>query len=330
MPEPGSSSLDIGPWAGALIALAALALVLGDVWLRRRHRLTTWIADPKRLLATPALSGGGLWIAVPLALLAAASAVPHAWSVAAPLTAWLAALVLAGAGHMGRLAPLSAAGLLLAGLGLAAVPRTWFGVRDPAASIGLSLAALWMLWLAQFWKQQLLNGQAWTTAGRLIPATRVCMLLLTGGMLVGALLARLGPVAEVQSTAWTALLGSGLQILLVFACWRRAMLDNSAACALGGGLAACAAALAPWIPGVEPLFLLALISASAIFLAGRAGAALGLVAHPLVMLVIPCIGVLVALAAPWSGLSALGLGLIGLSAFGGAAAWVSRAGATQP
>jgi hypothetical protein len=319
MPESQISAISLGPWTSTLIAVAALGLVLADVWLRRRHRRHAWLVAPQRLLEKPAFAGWLLWAAVPIAFFATGAVVPHFGAAAAPFTCWLAALALLGAGHLSGILPLGAVGQLLACIGVAVVPRAWFGIQDVAVVIGLSLAALWTLWLAQFWKQQLLDGHAWTTTGRLIPAARTCTMLLAGGMLLGCLALRLRAPDWIEYSVWSAFLGSSLQILLVSACWRRALLDNSIACALAGSLAACSAAIVPWVPGVEPLFILALVAAGAIFLVRRSNAAgdVRLVVRLLVMLLIPCIGGLIALATPWSGMVALGLGLIGLAALGG-------------
>lgn len=320
MPVLASTHAAIGPWTSAGVALLALGLVLADAWIRRRHRMRVWLADPEQLLEQSALAGWLICVSVPLALFAAGSAVPHAGSPVTPLTAWLAALAFLGSGHICGLAPLGAAGLMLAGLGVAAVPRAWLGVQDGSAVIGVSLAALWMLWLARFWVQQLDDGRPWTTTGRLIPAARANAVLLTGGMLLLAIHFRLGREAPSAASTTAFSFACGLQILLALAFWRRALLDDSVACAIGGSLAISSAVLAPWTPGTDtPLFLLAVVAAAAVFLSGRAGVGDGVrvVLRALVFLWIPCVGVLLALSGPWSGLVALGLALIGLATLSG-------------
>jgi hypothetical protein len=66
------------------------------------------------------------------------------------------------------------------------LPR--FGLN---AAFGMALAGVYFAWLTRFWRQQLLLGRAWTTAGRLIPfaggAAAACALLLAGLVGVWAL-----------------------------------------------------------------------------------------------------------------------------------------------
>jgi hypothetical protein len=320
MPVLGSISDVLGPWSSTGVAFLSLMLVVCDGWVRRRHRMRVWVAAPERLLEQPSLAGWLIWVATPIALFAVGSAVSRGHSAAAPFTAWLAALSLLGAGHLSGLAPLGAAGLLLASLGLAAVPRAWFGVQDGSAAIGLSIAALWLLWLAHFWVQQLADGKAWTTTGRLIPAARASAVLLAAGMLILAVKYRLTDEAPPQGSQGSIAFGYGLQLLLVLAFWRRAILDDSVACAIGGSLAITSVALAGWVTGADtPLFLLALIAAAAVFLSAWRGIGDGvrMVLRPFVFLWIPCIGVLLALSGPWSGNAALGLCLIGVAALAG-------------
>lgn len=64
-------------------------------------------------------------------------------------------------------------------------PESGLSARLPvvqtAALFGLAFAAFLWLWLSRFWRQQLLDGAGWTTAGRGIPYAR------RTGFLVGAL-----------------------------------------------------------------------------------------------------------------------------------------------
>ncbi len=89
---------------------------------------------------------------------------------------------------------LGAAQLTLA----AATASTWFVRRVQgdyeqrlpvllnAMLLGLACMTLLWLWLGRFWRQQLLDGRAWTAAGHAIPYARRC------GFLVGALALLLG------------------------------------------------------------------------------------------------------------------------------------------
>ncbi len=93
------------------------------------------------------------------------------------------------------------AGLGLALLSLAAVLESCaiaafqggrtgdYGARIPivfnVVLFALAVMIMWWRWLAEVWRQQLLDGVAWTTAGRLIPyAKRTAFILTALGMLV--------------------------------------------------------------------------------------------------------------------------------------------------
>jgi hypothetical protein len=94
----------------------------------------------------------------------------------------------------------------------------WVTPGWPGALFGLALAGGYLLWLARFWDQQLLDGSAWTTAGRLIPAARrlayvgssLAFAAAMGGMMAGAFAGQ-----NVWLAAITTLLLLGLMSLLV-------------------------------------------------------------------------------------------------------------------
>jgi hypothetical protein len=70
---------------------------------------------------------------------------------------------------------------------------------------------LWLTWLARFWEQQLLEGRAWTTAGRLIPMARA-----VGGVAASAAftIAWSDPLGRAPGTSDVAL-GGGLAVLFL-------------------------------------------------------------------------------------------------------------------
>ena len=150
--------------SGAALAVAIAASLAG--WWRRR---SVWLTNPEALLA-PA-GRGWTTVLVVLALSAAsivAAAVGHG-GFGPPVAAVLAGLACLTAGHL-------CSALWLAEFGLfavaASIPLAGRPFGAAGMFIGLAIAGAWGLWLARFWAQQLLDGQPWTTAGRLIPAAR--------------------------------------------------------------------------------------------------------------------------------------------------------------
>ena len=87
--------------------------------------------------------------------------------------------------------------------------------------VGLTCASVVWFWLASFWRQQLRDGRAWTTAGRLIPlAERVGFLATALAVLVGAKLAiwpRM-PYGSADNSAARLATGSVTYILLIGMC----------------------------------------------------------------------------------------------------------------
>lgn len=89
------------------------------------------------------------------------------------------------------------------------------------ALAGLSVASFLWFWLSTFWRRQLRDGRAWTTAGRLVPyADRIGFLSASLAILVGARLA-LWPRVQYGSADNSLLricVVSGIFLLLVVAC----------------------------------------------------------------------------------------------------------------
>lgn len=155
-----------------LVAAAlVLLLVVGLVLLEWRHRRAVWLDDPQRLaepMRRPRLVGflGG---AVALAALAVAVELPASrWT---PPTCFVACLAVFGLGHWLRRVWLGEAALALVAATLVSAGVAYVGGHG-GAILGWAVASGLLLWLARFWDQQLLDGAAWTTAGRLIPAAR--------------------------------------------------------------------------------------------------------------------------------------------------------------
>ena len=90
-----------------------------------------------------------------------------------------------------------------------------------AMMVGFAMTASIWTWLSGVWHQQLDNGKAWTTTGRLLPyAKRFAFFNIALGLLVGSLLAvwpRIPGIAATDDTfaAVTSGLGANLFLLLV-------------------------------------------------------------------------------------------------------------------
>jgi len=85
-----------------------------------------------------------------------------------------------------------------------------------AVLFGLALMILWWRWLARFWRQQLLDGQAWTTTGRMIPyARRTAFLLSALAVLIAFHMAFWPNVAPTVEDDGPARIGAGLAAILL-------------------------------------------------------------------------------------------------------------------
>ncbi len=153
---------------GLLALLATLACVLVD-W---RRRVWLWRTAPERLVES-ARRHGALFApvivtcaAVGLAALRIPFAAPTA--VAVFFAAYAALIV----GHCRASVPLGEFGLVLAAEAICLASLSWLPAAPGGGFIGLGLAGAYFLWVARFWSQQLDEGRAWTTSGRLIPSAR--------------------------------------------------------------------------------------------------------------------------------------------------------------
>lgn len=155
------------PWLslglGAIALLGLLTLHLAG-WSAMRRR---WLTDPLDASAPAPLSMASLGVFCAAAAAAGIFSIAAPWSVA-PLGALLGAYAALAIGHMTQSRACGAIGLTLISIAIATAGQAWFG----ALHAGVALGAWLPLWLARFWRQQLLDDAPWTTAGRLIEPAR--------------------------------------------------------------------------------------------------------------------------------------------------------------
>ena len=104
--------------------------------------------------------------------------------------------------------------------------------------IGLAGASLLWFWLGRLWRQQLRDGRAWTTAGRLIPLTeRVGFLAASLAVLVGAKVAiwpRMPYGSEDNSVARLVVGSIAYGLLMATCLWAGRSVRRSPMVILGG------------------------------------------------------------------------------------------------
>ena len=143
---------------------------------------------------------------------------------------------------------IAAAAVLLV-LGIVTAGSAWILPGWGGALLGCGLAGVYLLWLARFWEQQLLEGRPWTTAGRLIPVTRragcatatACLGLAVGVAVSGE--------AATGQTMWQPAVTLLLCLLLASMLVGEAAKQGSVAAALG----ACLATVAAVVPAGQVL-----------------------------------------------------------------------------
>lgn len=170
--------LPVIPWAAGLVSLG---LVLSVVWTRWSFRRRVWLSEPQRLLAVHSPPAVVLNLALLLSVVAAIAGLrsANAWHV--PLAVWIAAFGAFGAAHLQWQAWRGVVGLCVLMAMFVCLGEAWtWGVGSYGPVIGAVLGLLLLRWLARFWEQQLDEGQAWTTAGRLIPLCRSVSLAMLG------------------------------------------------------------------------------------------------------------------------------------------------------
>ena len=170
-----SAAPGLSAWMVALQPLLAglgFAAALRDVLVERRHRRRVWLADPRRLLerppASPRLHRAVLASAWAVGILAAAQPAPGVSG---------ASLIIAAIGcgtlfHRSAILRSGDLAMLLCAEALILSAAEWTGSPLIGGILGGTLVALAFALLAAFWRTQLDDGVAWTTAGRLLPAVR--------------------------------------------------------------------------------------------------------------------------------------------------------------
>ncbi len=183
-------------WSAAAIGAFALA----DSWLEHRWRVSAWPAELWKLTSPlPAWPGfrysAGVMAVVVLGL--GCVHVARFWTPAPAFVAGAAMLALVKRKWNENLADV---GLALITLGVVSLLTVWrpeprsdseyFTEIFNRVIIGLAIMIAFWHWLANVWVQQLDDGRAWTTSGRLIhTARRVGFLLTATAVLVGITLA---------------------------------------------------------------------------------------------------------------------------------------------
>ncbi len=226
-----------GRAASLVSRAAAIAVVLGlvaallPILAHWRYRRRVWHSEPERLLDEPRPLTA-LWSILAFVSTAMGVLVLFAPPTSlGPVTVGLAALTASIAGHQRGSQPAGELGLALAGAAVVVAARSWLSDFGYNALLGITLASGWMLWLARFWDQQLHDGRAWTTAGRLIPAAR----RLGQAGALGCVAVAVGSYGAEAPSLWGTLLTiaalSGLAALLL----RGAMTDDDPPQVLAAG-----------------------------------------------------------------------------------------------
>ncbi len=155
--------------AGAAGLICSLIPVLRN-WLRRR---SAWRADPSLpLVEEPPAAPLSQAAALLLVVIAAGATLLALGSAFAAIGAFLAAIAAGATAHALRHSLCDWFASLAIALAVAAIVAAIAGVSPAGTLLALAIAAGHALWLARFWRQQLLGGRAWTTTGRMIPAAR--------------------------------------------------------------------------------------------------------------------------------------------------------------
>lgn len=234
----------ISPAPALAVASAMLAAALSPAVARWLFRRQAWLSDPQDLLAPPSelrwlriaglvasclvLATGVLWWEHPLT----------------PIALWIASLASFVIAHRGEDSASAASAFSLLAAGTATTPAAWAGGGAAALLTGVAIAGAWLLWLARFWRQQLLDERAWTTAGRLIPIARfaACVLAPAGLVIASGTLDADAVSAAPLFTASAALTQVGLALYL----FRDARDEGGGAARVAACLAALAGSVALW------------------------------------------------------------------------------------
>jgi len=238
-------------WAIDGVAFGALALVLAvvlsDWWVRRR----VWLSEPHRLTEPrPARNAiHAVTVAACVLVGVAGIARPDAWTTTIALL--IAAIACMTTGHIRRWSAASAVGLALLAGGVASlfVNCGWTGRLG--SMFAVAVASGYMLWLARFWQQQLRDGLAWTTTGRMISAARW---LSAGGALLLAWLA-FAPTADAVNGFTMGPTGIALVVLVVLVLSFLQLRDAHEHAPWLSGSAACVTIVSWAVPAGEAIML---------------------------------------------------------------------------
>jgi len=166
----------VGPRQQPAVALSAsiiaLVIVIGCVVVRWWRLRRGWRNEPQHPVSVPPWPAAIGWVAGLAGVVAALLGLRRTNSLVAAASLSIASLACLIAGHVRRSLDLGQLGLGLLGLAIVAAACWWSGGMLCGLLVGIAVAGGYMLWLARFWQQQLRDGVAWTTAGRLIPIAR--------------------------------------------------------------------------------------------------------------------------------------------------------------
>ena len=159
-------------WVLCTLAVADLVAALALVLAHRRRRIAYWLDSPQRLVDLYP-SGSPAWVGVIVLtiVICAAAALWYTHPVM-PLVGFVAALAGLIAGHVCRWSWAGGLGMVFTGQAITCAVLSWWSLTWQGAAAGLALSGVYLLWLSRFWQQQLFDGTAWTTTGRLIPIVR--------------------------------------------------------------------------------------------------------------------------------------------------------------
>lgn len=212
--DAGSSSamaLMAGSWH-ILTASIVIVTVLADAWSVRRRKWRRVRDDPDALADTPltrrgvyqgcGIAGLGLVITGAVALTDPQALLlsGRLMLLAQTVTMMISGAAILTLAHRAFTAGLAEIGLALITLGITSLSVACTPGSAPTAAqrypmvfnamvVGFGVACWLWTWLANVWEQQLCDGVAWTTAGRLIPFARRfsflagCLALFQAGLL---------------------------------------------------------------------------------------------------------------------------------------------------
>ncbi|MBK8914118.1 MAG: hypothetical protein IPM64_05855 [Phycisphaerales bacterium] len=181
-----------GGWA-LLLAIAALVAAIGPALRDWQARRSAARRDPRTVLDPVQPTPLSDTAAVIAALLATVLSAGGGW---APLAALLSVYAVLTVGHRNQSNAVGAIGMLLLAAAVLRISLHWLPRTGFNVVLGVLMAAWLLNWFALFWHQQLHDGRAWTTAGRLVPiAEQLSYVVLAAAL----------PLLVAQSAAWHAL-----------------------------------------------------------------------------------------------------------------------------